>query len=863
MRHYFICIFFSISVIFFSCKKSNPATIAIDSEVYPSEIGLVTTNKLFNYWDESITFRFDVNKGNRALVSADGPLFLHIGLITATSKDENDWKEVATDWTKNDEAFKLIRQSDGRYSITLKPSEVFKGIAGTDVIKIALVVRNGSGTKIQRNKDGADIYVDVATKGEVHLSFLKPSTQPTYILTSEKEAYLLNEELAIEVLSTVAGKLSLRIDQVEQETVSNSSQHTFKCKFGTVGVHLITARIEVNGKIYEKQLRVFVNDKPEIAALPIGVNKNGVTIDKEKKTVSFALTAPGKSTIFLLGSFNNFQAESKYVLKQTPDGSTWWLTVAELDFSKKYTYQFLIDGQLRIGDPYSKLVLDPMYDSNLGISVADLPAYPIQQTTGQVSVLELNGADYPWKVQKFNKPNAYDLVIYELLTRDFSKQHSFNAIRDSIPYLKRLGINAVELMPVQESEANSTWGYNPSYHLAVDKYYGRPNDLKSLIDNLHQAGIAVILDVVLNHAFGQSPLAQLYFEGQTTSSNNVWFNMMPRHPFNVGYDFNHESPYTQTFVKDVLKYWIKEFKIDGFRFDLSKGFTQKNSGTAETNVGSWSAYDASRVAIWKNYHDYLKILDPSCYVILEHFGSDQEEQELAAEGMLLWNNLNGNFNEATMGYNTGSKSDLSRLFGESHGFKTANMVSYMESHDEERIQFKNAQYGYADGSYSVKNLATALDRTQAAATFLLISPGPKMIWQFGEFGYDISIDENGRTGEKPLKWNYLEDISRKRLFNHYAKLIRLKKANPIFRKATLLSSSLQDGLKHYNISDGNQTVLVIGNFDTVTRAFQITSALAGSWYDNMSRSNLNWDQNSHITIKPGGYYLLSKTKLIN
>jgi len=231
--------------------------------------------------------------------------------------------------------------------------------------------------------------------------------------------------------------------------------------------------------------------------------------------------------------------------------------------------------------------------------------------------------------------------------------------------------------------------------------------------------------------------------------------------------------------------------------------------------------------------------------------------------MLLWNNLNGNFNEATMGYNSGSKSDLSRLFAESHGFKTANMVSYMESHDEERIQFKNAQYGYADGSYSVKNLATALDRIQAAATFLLISPGPKMIWQFGEFGYDISIDENGRTGEKPLKWDYLSNISRKRLFEHYAKLIRLKKLNSIFRKATLLSSSLQDGLKYYTISDGNQTVFVIGNFDTVTRAFHITSDLAGSWYDNMTRSNLNWDQNSQITIKPGGYYLLSKTKLIN
>ncbi|CDS92940.1 alpha-amylase family glycosyl hydrolase [Sphingobacterium faecium] len=863
MKHYFIYVFFSISIIFFGCKKNNPSAIVVDEGIAPSEVGLLTTNKLFNYWDESITFFFDVNKGNSALVSTDGPLYLHIGLITSNSKDQYDWKEVATDWSKNEDAYKLTRQTDGRYSITINPSQVFKAINSSQVIKIALLLRNADGTKVQRNKDGSDMYVDIATKGETNIRFLKPYTQPTYLLKAEKDAYLINEELAIEVLSTVAGKLSMSIDEVEQESINGALHHTFKCKFATVGLHLITARIEVNGKKFVRQLQVFVNDKAEIAALPAGINKNGVTIDKQKKTVSFAVTAPGKSTIFLLGSFNNFQPESTYVLKQTPDGNTWWLTINDLDFSKKYAYQFLIDGQLRIADPYSNLVLDPLYDSSLGNSIADLPSYPIQQTTGQVSILELNRAEYPWKVEHFNKPNPYDLVIYELLTRDFSKPHNFNAIRDSIPYLKRLGINAVELMPVQESEGNSSWGYNPSYHLALDKYYGRADELKSLVDHLHQAGIAVILDVVLNHAFGQSPLAQLYFQGQTSNSNNIWFNRTPTHPFNVGYDFNHESSYTQTFVKDVLKYWIQEFKIDGFRFDLSKGFTQQNTGTSDSNVGSWSAYDASRVLIWKNYHDYLKTLDPSCYVILEHFGSDQEEQELAAEGMLLWNNLNGTFNEATMGYNNGSKSDLSRLFAESHGFQTPNMVTYMESHDEERIQFKNTQYGYVDGSYSVKDLTTALERTQVAATFLLASPGPKMIWQFGEFGYDVSIDENGRTGEKPLKWDYLANVSRKRLFDHYAKLIKLKRANPIFRKARLLSSSLQEGLKYYLMTDGHQTIFVVGNFDTMNRQFQITAGLAGNWYDNMAQSNLNWVQNDHIIIKPGNYYLLSKTKLIN
>lgn len=863
MKHYFISLFFSVSIVFFGCKKNNPSSETTVEEVAPNDIGLATTNQLFNYWDESITLFFDLNKGNRALVSENESLYLHIGLITTASKDEHDWKEVATDWSKNIEAYKLNRQPNGSYSITINPTQIFKGINGSEVFKIALLIRNAAGTLVQRNKDGSDIYIPVALKNKAALVFLQPNTQPTYILTTEKESYMLNEELAIDVFSNIRGKLSIRIDNVVQESVNDVLKHTFTCKFGKLGFHIITARIEANGSTFEEQIQVFVNDKPEIAELPLHANKNGITIDKQSKAVTFALTAPGKLNVFLLGSFNNYQAESKYVLKQTPNGDTWWLTLTDLDFSKKHTYQFLIDGQFKIADPYSHIILDPIYDGSIGKSIAYLPSYPKENTAGNVSVLDLNNEEYHWKVQNFIKPNPYDLVIYELLTRDFSMAHDFLSIRDSIPYLKRLGINAVELLPIQESEGNSSWGYNPSFHLALDKYYGRENELKSLVDNLHLQGIAVIVDVVLNHAFGQSPLAQLYFENITTSSNNIWFNMQARHPYNVGYDFNHESAYTQDFVKDVLKYWMVEFKIDGFRFDLSKGFTQKNTGVSGDDVASWSAYDAGRIAIWKDYHNYLKTLDPTCYVILEHFAVDEEERELAATGMLLWNNMNRNFNEATMGYHTASQSDLSRLFAEAHGFETPNLISYMESHDEERIQFKNAQYGNVAGSYSVKNLSTALDRIKAAATFLLTSPGPKMIWQFGEFGYDISIDENGRTGEKPLKWDYLKNASRSGLFDHYAKLIRLKKTNPIFRNATLQLSSLKDGLKYYVMTAGDQRVLVIGNFDVVNRDLSITNALSGTWYDNMHHSILNWEVGHHIAIKPGEYYLLSKTKLIN
>src|SRR5690606_14971977 len=212
---------------------------------------------------------------------------------------------------------------------------------------------------------------------------------------------------------------------------------------------------------------------------------------------------------------------------------------------------------------------------------------------------------------------------------------NYATLADTLDYLANLGINALQLMPVNEFEGNSSWGYNPSFYFAPDKYYGAKNDLKQLIDECHGRGIAVILDVVLNHSFGQSPMVQLYFENGRPSAGNPWFNAEPMHPFNVGYDFNHESEYTKAFVKDVLRFWMEEYRVDGFRFDLSKGYTQKNSGTSDNAVGAWSAYDASRIALWKDYNTFIRSIDQDCYVILEHFAEDSEEQVLAAEGMML------------------------------------------------------------------------------------------------------------------------------------------------------------------------------------------------------------------------------------
>ena len=845
---FFICAFLAANS---SCKKD----IAVENppiEVSESD-GFVRIDEHFLTWEQEVTLRFDLRKGNGELSKATGDLYLHAGLITPGSSNASDWKAVATEWNKNNPSHKLKKEADGSYSFTFSPKQFFASYSATDAQYMAFLVRNADGTQVARNADGSDLYLPISFQQKLDVQFNRPVLLPTYVARTEQQSFALQEEIAFEILSSQkVDKISLYLGS--EKIAEESGSEVLKVKYTpkTAGGQLFRARVERGGQTAERTLSVFVMGGTAVAELPEGVKANGITVDRTKNTISFAITAPNKQSIFLLGDFNGFKADAAYSMSRTPDGKTFWISLPNLDFNRNYTYQFLVDGQVKIADPYSELVLDPAHDA----SIPNIPAYPAG-ASGHVSVLNLTQSAYQWTNTAFTNPHPQDLVIYETLVRDFVQSHDYKTLTDSIGYFKRLGVNAVQMMPVQESEGNSTWGYNPSYHMALDKYYGTKQELKAFIDKCHSEGIAVILDVVLNHAFGQSPLVQLYMENGSAAANNPWLNAVAMHPFNVGMDFNHESPFTQVFVKDVLAYWITEYKVDGFRFDLSKGFTQKNSGTSDNAVGAWSAYDASRVAIWKKYNQYLKSLDNDFYVILEHFAEDREEQELANEGMLLWNNLNHAFNEATMGY----ASDFTRLFASNRGFGNANLISYMESHDEERIMFKNLQYGNGNGAYSAKALKTALERTKMAASFLLAAPGPKMIWQFGELGYDISIEYNGRTGEKPIHWEYLKDTDRGNLFRHFGQLIRMKKANQIFRNGKLLSSSLQGSVKYYVLEEGGQQVLLLGNFDVKAHDFRIPSAVQGTWRDNLTKDTRVLTANSTLALAPGAYYFLSKTLL--
>jgi 1,4-alpha-glucan branching enzyme len=157
-------------------------------------------------------------------------------------------------------------------------------------------------------------------------------------------------------------------------------------------------------------------------------------------------------------------------MNKTPDGNKWWVQIDSLDPNTEYAYQFLVDGTLKVADPYSEKVLDPNNDGYISSTLyPGLKAYPAGQTSGIVSTMQANKPVYTWKNNNFVRPEKNNLVIYELLIRDFTTEHSYASTLQKLDYLTNLGINAIELMPVNEFEGNSSWGYNPSFYFAPDK----------------------------------------------------------------------------------------------------------------------------------------------------------------------------------------------------------------------------------------------------------------------------------------------------------------------------------------------------------------------------------------------------------
>jgi 1,4-alpha-glucan branching enzyme len=824
---------------------------------------------------DPVEITVDATKGNQGLkdYTPTSDVYVHIGVITNKSTGPGNWLHVKyQNFNSPSPTVQCTYVSANKWKFTITGGlRAFFGVtdATEKIQKIAILFRNGAGTQVQRNADGSDMYVPVYDAG-FYVRIDQPYKEPKYTPVTEPINKNLGDNIDINGKSSQSATLKLYFNGSQVgTTATNATSISATANITDYGNQTIVAQASnANGTKYDT-VTFYVNAPNTVAPLPAGV-RDGINYEQGDTSVTLVLFAPDKSRVAVIGDFNNWTQTPHYQMNKTPDGNRYWLRITGLTPGVEYAYQYLIDGTLKVADYLTEKVLDPDNDKYIpAANYPNLKPYPAGKTTGIVSVLQTAKPVYNWQVSNFSRPDKRNLIIYELLVRDFVATQNWQTVKDSISYLKKLGINAIEVMPFNEFEGNNSWGYNPDFYLAPDKMYGTETALKQFIDECHKQGIAVIMDMVLNHSFGSSPMVQMYFDAtkNVPAANSPWFNQYATHAYNVGYQFNHESQATKDFTQRVLEHWLTKYHIDGYRFDLAKGFTQKRTCDATGNncdVNAWSAYDQSRVNIWDTIYKQQQQISPGSYTILEMFADNSEETVYANQGMMVWGNLNYSFNQATMGYNDGS--DFSWGIYKARNWSQPGLVTYQESHDEERLMYKNEQYGNSNGGYNIKQVATGLKRDEMATAFWSMIPAPKMLWQFGELGYDYSINycENGtisnqcRVSPKPIRWDYLTDPNRKALHDVYAKLLTLRNV-PNFLSTFVTSDvtwNLAGTFKWLKVNSDSLDVLVVGNFDVTTQTGSVAFQKSGTWYDYLSGGTRTATGGSEsLSLQPGEYHV--------
>ncbi len=791
--------------------------------------------------NDVVTIVYDASQGNAALLGVN-QVYCHAGLITSTSTSPTNWQYVQGNWGQADPQVQMTNLGNNKHSITINIATFYGFPVNTNVLKLAFVFRNQAGTTVGRAADGSDIYYDIyPVNGGLQAAIFNPI--PPLLID-------LNQNFVFKGQSNQIASLSLKQDGLLIQAANNTTVLNYNMTATSAGTHTLLFEAN-NGTTIQKDSLVYtVNPSVSYVNPPLGI-KNGANYINDS-TVIFQLYAPEKNHVYLIGDFNNWTATAPYHMNCSIDSSRWWLMLDNLNPGQKYAYQYLIVGQAAYADPLSALILDPSNDGFVGSTTfPNMHPYPTGLTTGMVSVYETTPQVYNWQ-NLFIRPDKKDLVIYELLIRDFVTARNYQTLIDTIAYLDQLGINAIELMPNFEFEGNQSWGYNPSFHHALDKYYGTAQKFKEFVDTCHGRGIAVITDMVLNHAFGQNPMVNMYWDAVNSrpAANNPWFNAVCPHPPNCwGYDFNHSSSATKEYVDQVNRYWIQEYHIDGIRFDFTKGF----ANTA-------ASYSVERINNIKRMSDSIWSLDPNQYVILEHWCDNNEEEQLADYGCMLWGNVTFGYQNAAKGYI--ANSSLMNGIYTNRTWALPHLITYMESHDEERLMYEAITYGNATNpSHNAKDPYTALGRMQGLAVSFLTQPGPRMIWQFGEIGYDISIDYPCRTCNKPILWSYLQQGRRQQLLDVYKATLALRNNYETFRSLNF-QASLGAGIKrmimNHSSMNGISLVNVDVNVASAVPAFQHT----GWWYEYFSGDSLNVSNvNSGIVLQAGEYRVYTDIKL--
>ena len=598
-------------------------------------------------------------------------------------------------------------------------------------------------------------------------------------------------------------------------------------------LRLVAKAIYNNGRVSFSFVDFYLLYEIVNADVPIG-NNDGVNLNNED--VIITLYAPDKDYVSIKGSWNT-EFPNGEIMKLSGDTLWWYQTTLG---PGTYSYQYNLEGLKYIADPWSEDVewKDP------------LTGYESGNFQHALTVFEIGQDEYEWSDDDFVRPQMEDLIIYELHVGDFlgvdGEIGTYSNVIEKINagYFSDLGINAIELMPINEFEGDYSWGYNTSYGFAPESTYGTPNDLKYLIDIAHQNGIAVIFDVVYNHLWGSSPLFQLYHPIDNYEWNEHDFDSCPYFddaPSDWGYKLEHWHDIDGRdyrgwkYVIDSLMHWVTEYHIDGYRFDYVEGI-------------GWDG-DFNGASFYANYLDNF---DPSLILIAEADNSYQINNTDFDSGWDYSYHHNIYDNILDIYLDVYNVTNHISAYNQGYGFVTGP-VNYIESHDENRLIYQSTEF-------QGHSFEEAYKRSMLGSTILFTSHGVPMLYSGQEFAQSAPTrDSGGFPIPQPLQWSNLDDESVQTLNNHYKKMIALRNNVDVLKQPPLEVKYQNNSNRSivYWRADDNDKVVVALNLDSNSHSIDLEFPQSGSWTDYISGNEINIESNFY-----GGYTLEPLTSYV-
>ncbi len=655
------------------------------------------------------------------------------------------------------------------YGITIRPGDQV-AVAGNFNFWSANGGPQGVWLLNDRNNDGI-WELSITTDG-----LRRPPNEPDYLFkfVVNGHQWLQPPVDAINAVADGTGNRNLRLDP----TASGSSvlKVVTESPIPLDQVHILEIRGLSDRTVWQQVtpggvMNQFISDKPL-----------GVTLDHERQTTTFRLFAPRASRVDLClfdtpeyevnrPEFRRLEPRERYPMWRDPADGVWEVTLLGLHIGEYYSFN--LDGPQGRGEGFNRyaFVSDPY-----GIAAA--------HAENNTIVLDLHATNQwfgGWTDQDYVAPDFQDMVIYEAHLRDLTMHPSslvpahlrgkYEGLLATIgkgtglDHIKNMGFNMIEFLPLQEfnNGANEyNWGYTTSHYFAPEASFGRAPlqgsqhyELKHMINELHRQGFGVLLDVVYNHVGWPNLFAMI--------DRKYFFRLTPDYEYlnfsGVGNDFRSESPMARKFIVENIKYLTREFKFDGYRWDLAELIDME------------TLMEAKREA---------EKINPRVIMISEPWSfRGNHKAQLRGTGWAAWND-DFRYSGKDFARGRADRNVMKRVIVGSTDIWTDNplqSVNYVESHDDMALADVLSSRPDKDGRF-LNEFDAQMNRI--AATLVFTSFGIPMVNEGQEFlrsKRGISNTYNRGDGVNAIRWTDRERPIAAETMAYYRDLIRMRSSD--------------------------------------------------------------------------------------